>query len=138
MRVAPSVPHTLTRRANNDALLLFLAQKRFAVGEAFFVSHSCILGVARIHAVPSTGTGGLICTQTDGSQAQSRRPAALHNLRSVFPLFYSLIQFRSLSSGRTRKTLTAHRGTQASERSCAHSHSSTCTYITHSGALWDV
>lgn len=35
MRVAPSVPHTLTRRANNDALLLFLAQKRFAVGEAF-------------------------------------------------------------------------------------------------------
>lgn len=92
-----------------------------------------------------SGDGGLICTQIDGSQAQ--RVARLLYITSAllssplllcFSLFYSLIQFRSLSSGRMRKTLTARRGIQASERSCAYSHSRTCTYITHSGAPWDV
>lgn len=43
--------------------------------------------MARIHAVPSLGTGGLICTQIDGSQAQC--VARLLYITSA--LFFSLL-----------------------------------------------
>lgn len=88
MPVAPSVPHTLTRHANNDALLFFLAQKVNALPrEERFASHSCVLGVARIHAVPSPGTGGLSALRLMAPKAQC--VARLLYITSA--LFFSLL-----------------------------------------------
>lgn len=88
MRVAPSVPHTHTPCKNNDALLFFSAQKADVLPrEKRFASHSCILGVARIHAVPSPGTGGL-----SALRLMALRPSAsLRLLYITSALFFSLL-----------------------------------------------
>lgn len=57
-----------------------------------------------------------------------------------FFLFFSLLLFYHLRVPEQpeTQTLTAHRGIQAPEHSCAYSRSSTCTCITYSAALRDI